>query len=743
MYARAKALALLVSVLTLVALAASPHAQTPAGQVTITGRVIAEATGQPVRRAYVIVHGPDTKTTRVTMSDVAGTFRFEGLPRDRYRVGASKRPLLSASVDATSQDVIVTLPTGAVVTGTVVNSLGRPESGLEMNISGPGLISPQPTITDHQGEYRFFSLPPGEYTIAAPRRKGEPRVVAVGPVEHKQVAALQVEDATTAPMPGPVSTSGTNVIAGVAVNERTGAPLPHAPVTSRTTGLRAVSDVDGRFRFEGVGDNTYVLRVEGAGFAPTSAAEVTVKDNARIIDVTLRGSQNGRIAGVVRDEVGDPIVGMPVTVSLRQILNAQVMMMPRGSARTDDRGMFDLRNLPAGEYLLCACAGEPLPIDPGLLRQLGPTTPDAATVSRLIDETVQTYAPTYYPGLTRSSDSPLVVVDHGDARTGMDITMYGARPFVVSGQLVGDAGVPTDPMQAFLAQDGDRPEVIGVSAREPLKIGADGRFRFTGVPPGTYTLAAIPATPMTRTPWGHTQVTVVDRDVEQLVVPVGAGLSLTGRVEFSGNTPAPTPQVLEKTSISMGPLDLSMVMFLSVGNAGTMGSVATLDATGRFKIENLSPGRHRVQLSLRGSPWRIQRIIAPNAGPHADVVTVEDGGTADILVVMTDLPQATLTGTIILDRQRYESAGTTRVTMFPVDEAKWLEPAEYPGQFAWQFIRPDGTFTVENVPPGEYFVLRGSSFDGNMSPRSFERWSKTAERVTLRAGQTTTVTVKR
>jgi len=731
------------SILLGVVLMAILQAPTPAAQTTITGRVVAEATGQPVRRAYVIVHGPDTKTTRVTMSDGEGAFRFDGLPNDRYRVGASKRPLLSAAVDATSQDVIVALPTGAVVTGTVINSLGRPESGLEMNISGPGLISPPSAVTNHQGEYRFFSLPPGEYTISAARRKGEPRVVTVGAAEHKQVTALQVEDAAITPLPGRTATPGTNVIAGVAVDERTGAPLPHAPVTSRGIGLRTVSDIEGRFRFEGLGDSTYDLRVEGAGFAPTSAADVTVKDNARVIDVTLRGSQNGRIAGVVRDEVGDPIVGMPVTVSLRQMVNYQLMMMPRGSARTDDRGMFDLRNLPAGEYLLCACAGEPLPIEPGLLRQLGPTTPDAATVSRLIDETVQTYAPTFYPGLSRSSDSPLVLVDHGDVRTGMDITMYGARPFVVSGQLVGDAGVPANPMQAFLAQDGDLLGAIGVSAREPLKVGADGRFRFTGVPPGTYTLAAIPATPMTRTPWGHAQVTVVDRDVEQLVVPVGAGLSITGRVEFSGNTQPPTPAVLEKTRIGMGPLDLSMMMFLSTGNSGTMGNVATLDANGRFEIENLSLGRYRVQLLWQDSPWRIQRIVAPNAGPHADIVTVEDGVTADIVVVMTDLPQATLTGTIVLDRQRYESAGTTRVTMFPVDEAKWMEPGQYPEQFAWRFIRPDGTFTVENVPPGEYYVLRGSSFDGNTSPRSFERWSKTAERVTLRSGQTTTVTIKR
>lgn len=735
-----KALALQLSLLFI---ATALHAQAPPSQTTITGRVVAEATGQPVRRAYVIAHGPETKTTRVTMSDGEGTFTFEGLPADRYRVGANKRPLLSAVTDATSGEVLISLPTGAIVTGTVVDSRGLPVSGLEMHISGTGLMSPQSATTNYLGEYRFFSLPPGDYTIGAPRRKGEPRTVTVGPADLKQVAPLPVEEAAPPSMPGRTLTAGTNVIAGTAVDERTGDPLPYAPVTSRTTGLRTVSDVNGHFRFEGVGDNSYSLLVEGGGFQPKSSAQVIVKDGSRVIDVTLRGAREGSIAGVVRDEVGDPIVGMPVTASLRRMLNSQMMLQPRGAARTDDRGMFELRNLPAGEYLLCACAGEPLPIDPALLRQLGPTAPSAADVSQLIDDTVQTYAPTFYPGLTRASDSPMVLVDHGDSRAGMDITMYGAKPYAVSGQLVDQSGVPAGQMQVLLAQDGDMPGAVGVSSTGPIRTGADGTFRFVGIPPGKYSVGAIPATPGNRAPWGHAEVTVVDRDIDQLVIPVGTGLSVKGRVEFSGSAPQPAPALLEKVRISIAPIEISMMMFLSAGNSGTVGNGATLDGNGHFHVENLSRGPYRVALGWPGSPWRVQRIVGTPAGLHDDVLMVEEGGATDIVVVMTDTPLATLAGTIVLDQRRYETAGFTRVTLFPVDDAKWLAPARYPGQFELRIIRPDGTFRLENVPPGDYYVTRGSSFDENMSPSSLERWSKTAQRVTLKAGETTTVNIGR
>lgn len=238
-------------------------------------------------------------------------------------------------------------------------------------------------------------------------------------------------------------------------------------------------------------------------------------------------------------------------------------------------------------------------------------------------------------------------------------------------------------------------------------------------------------------------MTVVDRDVDQQLVAVGKGLSVRGRVEFSGSAPQPAPALLEKARISMGPLNLSMMMFLSAGNSGTVGNAATLDGNGHFHVENLSRGPYRVALGWPGSPWRVQRILGASAGPHDDVLMVEDGGATEIVVMMTDAPLATLTGTIALDTRRHESAGSTRVTLFPVDEAKWSAPAQYPGQFELRIIRPDGTFRLENVPPGDYYVARGSFFDENMTPRSLERWSKTAERVTLKAGETTTVSLSR
>jgi hypothetical protein len=378
-----------------------------------------------------------------------------------------------------------------------------------------------------------------------------------------------------------------------------------------------------------------------------------------------------------------------------------------------------------------------------LLRQLGPTAPDAATVSRLIDETVQTFAPTYYPGLARSSDSQIVSVESGDDRTGMDITMYGVKPYVVSGQLVDSGGSPATGLEVFLAQNGDVRGAIGVSALAPVEVSPDGRFQFLGVAPGTYSLAATPVTSGHRTPWAHTEITLADGDIENLIVTVGNGLSVTGRVEFSGNAARPSRAALEKTRVGLFPLEFSMAVLEFAGRLGSIGHSATLDASGRFTVDGLPPGRYLVNVSVPDSPWRtIQRLAASGADALDNMLTIDAGGTADILVVMTDLSLATLTGTVQIARDRYESPGFTRAVLFPMDAARWLEPQRYPGQFQRVSPKADGSFRMEHLPPGDYYVARGSSFDAEMSGRSLERWAKTAERVTLRAGQTTSATIK-
>lgn len=742
--ARAKTRALrnqLVAI-SLVILAALPHAQAPQPLTTITGRVISEATGDPVRRAYVIAHGPGTKTTRVTMSDDEGRFTFEGLPSDQYRVGAERKPYLSSVAEVMGGTVVVSLADGAIVSGLVVDQTGLPTAGVTLTATSPALPSPRSTRTNLRGEYRFHSLPSGGYTIGPVNQKGESRLLTVAPGIEHHVPTLAVEAPGSRASVGGDGTEGTGVVGGVALDASSNIPLPGVSISLAQSMRTAITDGNGRFEFRGLGATTYGFRIQHAGYASISSAELTLGQNARVHDVTLRGGRHGSIAGTIRDDGGDPVVDADVRAFRKTALDFRPMLIPAETHRTDDRGAFHIENLPPGDYILCACGTDPLPVSLRLLRQLGPTAPDAAAVAEMISDVVPSFPPTYYPGVPRGTDSLVVAVGLSDDRLGIDISMTPVRRFSIRGQLLEDGRTPAQAMQLYLMQDGDLPGGIGVSEMKPMKLEEDGRFLFAGVPPGTYGVGAIPRAQNLAGPWAFAEIVVADRDVNDVILPLGSGLTVTGRVDFSGTATRPHRDALAKTRVSLVPLEFTTRLLVSMATSSRVGYGASLDEDGRFTADNLFPGRYLVRTAVSGSPWRtVQRVSSHDASAVDNVLTVGAGGASDVLVVLSDEPLAAITGTASLER--YEPPSSARAVVFPMDPTKWLAPFRFSSQFQWQRIAGDRSFRVSDLPAGDYYAVLVPESDFEMSSARLERWSKTAQRVTLRAGATTTVTLRR
>src|SRR5687768_4426252 len=121
-------------------------APAPEGTATLSGTVVADATGAPVRLAYVVLVGAGTGVLKVTSTDSAGKFSFTKLPADRYTVGASKLPYLGAVAGArraarpgvpivladkaSVTDVAIRLPMSAAISGTIYDERNRPATGV-------------------------------------------------------------------------------------------------------------------------------------------------------------------------------------------------------------------------------------------------------------------------------------------------------------------------------------------------------------------------------------------------------------------------------------------------------------------------------------------------------------------------------------------------------------------------------------------------------------------------------------
>ena len=482
-------------------------------------------------------------------------------------------------------------------------------------------------------------------------------------------------------------------------------------------------------------------------------AVVELAAGQRIADVTIQVARYASIAGMVRDEFGDPVVDMRVEAYLRRTAGFKPLLLARGGAKTDDRGQYRIGNLPPGEYLICACGRETLPIDKGLLPVLGAPPPTATAVSLRLGASVPTFPPTFHPKGTRSLESTSISVGPAEDRAGIDISVRAIVPRRVSGQLV---GIGLDPTGLTLLLFPDDSAAHAITAVEPVQVTAKGGFEFVGVPPGRYWLDGYP-TKGKQDRWASMAVTVGEEDVTGLIVPLSAGTPVSGQIRFSGGSERPNRTELERSIVSLVPVDLTPRTMNTAGMTGRVGFSGSPTADGTFRIDGVPPGRYMVSASRLGPDWQlVESVTSGPDGLRDRLVTVGPQGLSDVVISMTDTVSAMVLGTVVL--QKYESPQSVRVLLFPAESATWSEQMRYPERFAMtslsdrDALRPTtvppgefgtdrNTFRLTTVPPGEYFVTT-VSLETYLGPEQLERLSRTATRLSLREGQTTSVELK-
>ena len=547
--------------------------------------------------------------------------------------------------------------------------------------------------------------------------------------------------------------TGTGVIAGQVLDVTGGLPVPGIEVSlnravaprsgsgrSATGPIPVLTDSQGRFVFSALPEGQYSLVTSPrTGTAPVRGAFVTLAADERISDVVLRVGRHGSIAGIVRDDAGDPVVGVRVRTFNRRSIQFRPVLFPRGEAATDDRGQFRIGDLPAGDYLVCACVRDALPIDRDLLARLAAFTVPAAIVARQLNEAILTFPLTFHPGGTRVADAMPITISPGEDRAGIDITMQAVTPRRVSGQLTGGGPNAGGAHKLLLTPEDEDTSAVGISEMEPVDVTPDGRFVFAGVPPGRYLLEVFPAEGAGL--WASFPVVVADQDVSGLTVPLGPGATIRGRVEFSGSAPRPDRDTIQAARVGLVAVELTAAMLIRLSQSGSTGYPATIDRNGAFIIQGLPPGRYMVRATGFGPAWTVIESVRTNDGvSQGPLVTVDLSGTDSVVVTMSDTAMATLEGTFTLGR--HESPNDTRVMMFPVDRAHWADPLGAPERFSFTGLSTAPTFRFDAVPPGDYYVVVVGQDELSTSFDRFAQWAVRATTVTLRPGETTTVTIK-
>jgi hypothetical protein len=555
--------------------------------------------------------------------------------------------------------------------------------------------------------------------------------------------------------------------------------------------FQVATDSQGRFFFADLPAGTFTVLAGKLGYNGESRV-TDVADGERIADLRIRISKMASLSGTVRDDSGDPVVGMSVQEFRRTLVNGRVTWQSIGASRTDDRGAYRFSGFPtgapAGDYLVCACGRDPIPFDTLLLTSLAaePTQLMGVAARALkvgadvasLDSTLRTYAPTFNPSSLTMARATLVTLTSGEDKTGVDIDVTAARSTRISGTIVGAIG----PVQASSIRlvpagensDGAALAVSGAFALglSPTLVQPDGRFDFTGVPPGQYILRVTHtptdgraggapsgpalaflgargyamsqsgAAPLPNEPqqWASEPVTVGDDGVSGLSVALRRAQSISGRVQFVGASAQPAAPALGRTFVVPVPVDSNAQGLFG----GTVLGRFSSDAT--FALPGVLPGRYALTVGGVLFPdWPTLKSVVVSGVDMTDL-PVEMGGAdiSDVVITFIDTPMATLSGTVATGQN--PPGADVSVLVFPSDRRYWADPAAAGRRFRSATVSRSGAFSVAaGFPAGEYFVVAvpaDEAIDWQDATR-LDRLSRGAQRVALADGDKKAIAVKR
>jgi protocatechuate 3,4-dioxygenase beta subunit len=483
------------------------------------------------------------------------------------------------------------------------------------------------------------------------------------------------------------------------------------------TGRAVLTGDDGTFVLDDVPPGRFVVGAIKEGYMPMyygatrtgrSGAGVQVAAG-QTVPLTLRLPRGAVITGTVIDIDGQPAVGMLVGALVRRFAGSSsgdYIYMNSGvpeRATTDDRGVYRIYGLAAGEYLVATQPPTRSGTAPGsigtIVHQMsrGAVSPRAVLLTQM-----------FHPGTADVSHATRVAVRAGEERIGVDIQLDYVGLATVRGTAIGAAGFGATLVSLW------RLDEQAHTQNAPMSTADDGgRFQFTSVPPGQYRLSA-------RVSAGDAvESAVADITVsgEDLDVPLAmqTALSMSGRVVYQTgrtNPPAPLERLTLPLNSQTGGWPIPSVVF---------------DA-GRFRITGIVPGVYRTSTGgggqLRGG-WWLTSIVA---GGRELLDTPFDlrQNIDDAVLTLSDHPSS-ISGTV--QEATGAPAFQQTVVVFPVERRFWFVDSRH---IAAVRSGRDGRWGVPNLPPGDYRVVAADVDLGEwFDPEVLERLSTIATPVHL------------
>jgi len=611
------------------------------------GRIVDEESSQPIAGAELrlVVAAQRATTPKFLQSvdddnhddtwqvwtDADGAFRFEHLPPSRFDLvakanGFAERTVRGIVVEDGQRPTDVgdvALIKGVALEGSVVDRRGRAIEGAIVAVHPPNAagISGDAALklaagdarearTSNDGRFALDGLTPGA-TLDVTARAAGYVTQTIARIELPTSDALRITLETAARVSGRVVTDDGSPVPDALISVRPAdASLP-ATLSGNTTS----SDANGTFELLNLAAGKLALSAAAKGYVAGDARLVEVADGQTLENIDLQLHRGATIEGLVLTANGTPATAARVTLRSKWSAQSMLAIEVAGGVRTDGDGRFRMEGVPPGPQSVSADqdgfqrAQRDLTVHNGINRidlRLG----EGASISgRVIDGGGRPLAGaaiallTAGPGIGREEMSDASgAFRFGGLEAGRYQLTAQKEGYASARQDLDVASRPIDSVELRLSEGGGiiAGRVIGVAPQElaQLRISAvkrpldsldgmrEGRpegaasYRIEGVYAGEWRVTA-------RLPNGRQaqQVVQVPESSQpvQLDLDMTQGLTLTGTVRGDG------------LPIGNATVELQGASNEPAGNAVT-------DAAGRFRIDGLAPGPHKliVQLAARG-----------------------------------------------------------------------------------------------------------------------------------------------
>jgi len=166
---------------------------------------------------------------------------------------------------------------------------------------------------------------------------------------------------------------------------------------------------------------------------------------------------------------------------------------------------------------------------------------------------------------------------------------------------------------------------------------------------------------------------------------------------------------------------------------------AQIDFDGRFYTTGLMAGRYLLRLDTPPRGWTVQSAIVNGRDICDEPLLVDNDAIDGLVLTFTDRPSL-VSGTVRNSAGRVDDDAA--VLVFP-SSGGWTDVGTSPRRLRNVRASRAGSFRIPGLPPGDYFIIAVSDAVATnwQDPPFLQKLARTANRITLTAGQNLTVTL--